>query len=356
MPTIQKLQRKSGETFYRAQVRREGRTLSKNFRLKSDATDWARRAEDELVAGKVPGRMAKRKTLAEAIERHGLEKPGRDRSKFERLDWWKAQLGDLKLAQVTEDRIDDCLAELAKGEGRRGKNPIGTGKRRSPATLNRYLTTLSAVLEDAKRRRWITENPARNVSKRTEGRGRERFLSVEERTRLLAACKQSEWPRLPLLVMMALATGARRGELLGLRCRDVDLDARRAYLFDTKNGESRTLPLPVRLVEELRRFHNQTAPDELVYRSDRDPRKPKAIDAPWRAAKAEAGIENFRFHDLRHTTASYLAMGGASLLEIADVLGHKTMQMVKRYSHLADHHKADLLDRHADLLLGGGKE
>jgi integrase len=114
---------------------------------------------------------------------------------------------------------------------------------RAPATLNRYKSALSAVFEFGKDEYELNENPCRQVRSQPEDNHRVRFLSVEERTSLLEACKASNWPLLYLLVLMAITTGAIQGELLNLRWMDIRLAERRAYVKKTKNGEPRVLPL-----------------------------------------------------------------------------------------------------------------
>jgi integrase len=116
---------------------------------------------------------------------------------------------------------------------------------------------------------------------------------------------------------------------------------------DTKNGESRTLPLAGKALEALRALKLQgSARSEYVFpNASGFPGPYLHFDAHWQAALEAAGIEGFHFHDLRHTCASYLAAQGASLLEIAHVLGHKTLAMVKRYSHLVTSHKATVIER-----------
>jgi integrase len=119
-----------------------------------------------------------------------------------------------------------------------------TGRKRKESTVNRYHAALSSVFRFALKRRWdwLKRNPCRDVERGQEGPGRRRWLSDNERKRLLAACRKSEWPGLYPLVMLALSTGARRSELLTLKWSDVDLHAGRAMPHDTKNGEPRTLP------------------------------------------------------------------------------------------------------------------
>jgi integrase len=152
-------------------------------------------------------------------------------------------------------------------------------------------------------------------------------------------------------VQLALSTGARRGELIRLKWTDVDLDPTRARatVHDTKNGDRRVLPLVGKALEALRALKLQkSARSEYVFPPPSGlPGPYENFDGHWYGALTTAGLTNLHFHDLRHSCASYLAAQGASLLEIADVLGHRTMQMVKRYSHLTQSHKVTALERMA---------
>jgi integrase len=117
-----------------------------------------------------------------------------------------------------------------------------------------------------------------------------------------------------------------------------------AYVRTSKNGEPRVLPLVAPLVTEIERIRSRRA-DDFVFASDKRPGRAMRTERAFREAVAAARIENFRFHDLRHCCASYLAQNGASLLEIADTLGHKQLAMVRRYAHLSVQSKQRLVDR-----------
>lgn len=309
-------------------------------------------------------------TLADLIDRYMTQYAGRDSARLYRLSEWQARLGHVPLADLTDEHVFQCLeviaaqpARLFMGKDADGKaiykpkrsRAAGEPVRRSGATVNRYHASLAAVFTWAIKKRVLprgTENPLHKVERHAEGSGVVRFLSVEERSRLLAACKVSEWPRLYALVLLALTTGARRGELLRLSWADIDLGRCEAHVSTTKNGEPKVLPL-VRAVAaaldtlrqaDAKRFV-RTVNKQLVFASRIRPDQPYSFEAHWRAALRDAGIKNFRFHDLRHTCASYLAQEGASLLEIADVMGHRQLAMVKRYAHLTTKSKAQLVNR-----------
>ena len=178
-----------------------------------------------------------------------------------------------------------------------------------------------------------------------------RFLSDAERDRLLEACRESSEPRLYPMVVLAVSTGARQGELLQLRWPDVSLARGVAIVHHTKNGERSALPLTGRAVEVLKEHSQVRRVDtDLVFANENGtatfPRR------AWELALRAAEIEDFRFHDLCHTAASYLAMSGATLAEIAEILGHKTLAMVKRYSHLTDQHSSKVVARMNAQFLG----
>ena len=186
-----------------------------------------------------------------------------------------------------------------------------------------------------------------NGLKRLPGeRERVRYLDDDERARLLEACKAREnrrgarYPRLYALVLTAICTGARRGELMGLKWGDVDLEAGVARLGRTKNGDRRTLVLLPQVVEALKPFASKDAGRFVFGSPATQYRNPASLDTAWRKALARAGIEDFRFHDLRHCTASSLVQAGVDLAVVADVLGHRKLDMTKRYAHLKIETKA----------------
>lgn len=300
-------------------------------------------------------------TLRQLVDAYMGAYAGRDRSRIAQLARWCELLGDRPFAALTDDDVFQALEQLRQERARvyHGRDAGGAqilrakAGLRSAATLNRYLAALAAVFTWSFKRRiaprgW--EHPCRKIERAPENNAVVRFLSSEECDRLLAACRDSSWPRLYILVLMALTTGARRGELLGLTWGDVALDRAVAQVRDSKNGHPRTLPLLPAVLEELQRFAI-ARPEACVFPSRGKLTRPRSFESSWLSALKRARIRRFRFHDLRHTCASYLAQNGASLLEIADVMGHRQLAMVKRYSHLTTETKARLVNR----VLGGIK-
>jgi integrase len=348
MATFEKRVGKAGRTTWRVKVRRQsGPSLTKSFKRKSDADEWARSVEHKLDTGEhVPNSEARKRTLGDAIDRY-LEvtlprsKHRKNESEQTRLlTVWKSELGKTPLVNLTPAVIADARDRFAKKQNRAGKALSGS-------TVNRHITALSGVLRIAVREYgWITRNPVTNVTRMEDTKGRERFLSDDERIRILAECKAAWCKALLPVVELALATGARKGELMSLEWTSIDLKRRTVRFLDTKNGESRTVPLAETAVATIKDWRADKLPVGRVF-----PLATGTIDLAWREARARARLDDVRFHDLRHSAASYLAMSGASLMDIAAILGHKTLAMVKRYSHLSEQHTTAAIDRMAEKFL-----
>jgi integrase len=367
MASIQTIKSKiTGAIAYRAQVRVKGHPPeSQTFSTRKKAESWAKALESAVEDGRhFPQRKSRRTLFAELVNRYresalkelpqvSAEKRG------QHLDWWVKRFGGKTLAEITPDAIAEVRDALAAEKFTRGKERTKkkTGEviapkeyARSGATVNRYLATLSAMFTVAvKEWRLMDRNPVSDVSKKKQARGRIRFLSDAERDALLTACSKSDWPVLHTLVLLAISTGARRGELIGLKWADVDLKTARATVHETKNGDPRVLPLVGKALTALRELKLQgSAQSEWVFQQPSGfPGPYEGFDSHWYAALKAAGIQDFRFHDLRHTCASYLAGQGASLLEIGNVLGHRTMQMTMRYAHLTQTHKVAAIEKMA---------
>jgi integrase len=219
-------------------------------------------------------------------------------------------------------------------------------RNRQSSTVRRYLAALSHAFTLAvKEWHWTEDNPVLKIAKPKEPRGRVRFLSDDERQRLLTSCKMSCNPYLYIIVILALSTGGRRRELLSLMWYDVDLKRGVITLHDTKNGERRTLHLTVLALQLMHQHARLRRIDTALVFPSPDGQKPLSIRTAWDTVLRRSNITDFKFHDLRHSAASYLAMSGASLIEIAEMLGHKTLSMVRRYTHLSDSHTRNVVER-----------
>jgi integrase len=365
---------------YRAQVRVKGKPAqSETFPNLKEAKSWASSLESAIRENRHHPHLAGgKKSFAELVQKYSEAVGDLDASKAVRkqhLDWWSKHFAGRTLAEITPALIAEARDALAGEKFTRGKVQTKKGVKilpteytRSGSTVNRYLATLSHMFTMAvKEWRLVPTNPVRDISKKKEARGRVRFLSDAERDALLDACAKSDWPPLHLLVMLAISTGARRGELINLkwdnvylRVREAEVDPRtgekhsalgHAIVHDTKNGDSRTLPLVGRVLDAMRAMRLQSGgQSEWVFPQPSGlPGAYENFDGVWYDALSAAKIEDFRFHDLRHTCASYLASQGASLLEIADTLGHRTLSMVKRYAHLAQSHKVSAIEKMAEV-------
>ena len=290
----------------------------------------------------------------EVIDLYMQHYEGRDTSRAQRLAWWKEQLGTLPLQELSDDHVHAALDRLRRKTASyfAGLDVAGRaiqkskGRPISGATINRYAASLAAVITWTIKRRIAPKgyaHPCRSVERNAESSGCTRFLSDDERVRLLDACRASRWPRLYALVLLALTTGARKSEVLGLRWMDIDLVRAEARCGRTKNGDPKVLPLVPAVIDELRRF--AASGGSLVFESTRARSRAYSFEPLFQQALQAAKIKQFRFHDLRHSCASMLAQSGATLLEIGDVLGHRQLAMTRRYSHLTTQHKAALVNR-----------
>src|SRR5207253_549052 len=150
-------------------------------------------------------------------------------------------------------------------------------------------------------------------------------------------------PDLSVVVTLAISTGMRRNEILALRPQQVDVVRGMIYLYDTKNGEQRGVPLTGAALELMRQRMQHKEDDHDLIFAGKTGVTPFDIRKPWYQALAGATLRDVRFHDLRHTAASFLAKNGASLPEIGAILGHKSAVMTKRYAHFADSHLRDVV-------------
>lgn len=380
MAVIEPRKTKDGKTHYRVKIRLKGYPIqtSTHERL-TDAKRWAQQTETALREGRhFKATESKKHTLGDLIDLYIRDylpqKQKSEKKQNAQLTWWKEQLGQYSLAEVTPALIVEKKNILAKGITYRGTQ-------RSPSTVVRYMAALSHVFTIAIRELgWMDDNPMRKISKPKEARGRVRFLEQDELDRLLQVCKESNNPILYPIVLLALLTGMRYGEIINLTWQDIDFDNKRIILHETKNGERRAIPLSDTALELLNGLEGEKhSASSLLFpkMSSRQGSKtntkssitlqkneieriqkvqrPAQIRSAWEIALKKADITNFRFHDLRHCAASYLLMSGASLAELAEILGHKTLAMVKRYAHLSDSHKHAVVDRMNKKFLGGKK-
>jgi integrase len=334
--------KKGSKPSYRVLIRTKEHTETRTFHDKKVAERWAHEIEDAYRSGKGPALVAGRETLEQCIDAFERNPTHTHLKSHKRvvsmLREWEAifiskgvWLGDLPIASITTAMIDGIREQmLAK--------PV------SPATVNRKVSALS-VLYGSLALKGIINPINKSLPLYNESRGRVRYLSDDERGRLFAACRTPEVACAMLypLVVIACYSGMRRGEILQLTWEDITMSngQAQATLHDTKNGDSRAAAIVGPALEALMEWRGKVPAigNVRVFPNKVFPQH------AWERALIVAGIKGFRFHDLRHSFASYLAMNSASLSEIAEALGHRSFAMVKRYAHLSPAHTLGVVER-----------
>lgn len=266
-------------------------------------------------------------------ERHGQHKASsaKSRGRVERL---RAHFGNRRLSEISASMIENYrLERIATGKGRNHEDALKL------ATINREVALLRVMLNKAVKWGLLARNPAAKVEDYDEGEPRERYLQRQEIVRLLRATKLSPSPALRPVVYLELETGLRKSELFGLRWSDVDFEHQQLLVRNTKTGVQRRVPLSRRARWVLAKRAARDPMATWVFESRaRDGARIGVSDVKkaWRQALRRAKIEDFRFHDLRHTFASHFAMKGGNIYALAKILGHSNPKMtLDRYAHLS---------------------
>ncbi len=222
--------------------------------------------------------------------------------------------GHLTLAEITTDLVADYREERLKSV--------------QPATVYQELSLMRRMFNVARREwKWLKENPVADLSFSIGNRNaRERWLSVEEEKLLLESASNPKWLR--SLLIVALHTGMRRGEILNLTWKDIDFVSRAIRVLKSKNGEKRTIPMSQTVLMTLKSYGRVVDISGTVF-----PVAVRSLREAYRKTLEKAGIEDFRFHDLRHTFATRLVQNGVDLYKVKELLGHKTIVMTMRYAH-----------------------
>lgn len=353
MASIQKRKKANGEFSYRVRIRVEGAPLvTETYPTRKEALAFARRMESEIRAGRYFGREEdKEKTFSEFIDRYIENELPKNPNGYKKqkmmLSWWKEHLGPYYLCHITSPMIAELREKLLNSVTYR--HTVRTG-----SSTNRFISALSRAFNVAvKEWNWIKENPVAKITRPKEGRPRERYLEKEEIDRLLEECRKSRSPHLYTVVSLLLATGARKGEVLGLKIGDVDFKRATVTFRRTKNGETRIVHLSPQVLELLKNERKKRAVISEYFFPSMDGTKPADIRDAWEKAIRDAGLQkDVCLHTLRHTVASHLSMKGFSVLEIGNILGHKSMSMVKRYSHMSTASTAKPLNMLNEEILG----
>ncbi len=305
---------------WRAQIRRKGwKQISKTFRTKAAAEKWARTVEQEMdVRTWVDEDSKAPKTLEELLTRYltqvAVQKKGYEEEQY-RL---KTAIED-PMAQVPLEKLSPSM--LASWRDKRLRTVSSSTARKDMAILN-YAIGYAI-------REWgiaIRTNPLDNVARPPAAKPRDRRLDEEELDRLIKAFETCRNHWIKPIVIFAIETAMRRGEILALTWENVNLEARTAFLPQTKNGDARRVPLSEKALSVLRSL---PAKGDRVFETTA-----YAIRMAFGRALKRADIQNFRFHDLRHEATSRFFEQGLNVIEVSSITGHKDLKMLNAYTHL----------------------
>lgn len=320
MATIRKLRGR-----WQAQVRRRGmKPRCKSFDTKLEAEKWARDLEAQVDRfGAAPDtRVLESTTLGQLLERYQREVSPLKRGavqEIQRIDVLRRHelsyrtmigLSQQDIASFRDERLQSVAA----------------------STTVRELAIMSHVLEVAIRD-WglpLSKNVVKLVRRPVIQNERNRRLTGDEEELLLAGCDSGQIPYLRTLLIVAIETGMRRGELLGLTWSNFSHNRRVISLALTKNGSGRDVPLSQRAFDALMEWKSRAEVDQSTV----FPMSPGALEQAWRRLLTRSGVKALRFHDLRHEGVSRLFERGLNVIEVSSISGHKELRMLKRYTHL----------------------
>jgi integrase len=330
MATIRSRKNKHGAVVWQAIIRKQGQQgTSKTFDYKEDAQRWARAIEREMDTSTfIPSSEAERTTVADVLDRYKKEVFPRlareGKAEQARLDCLKIGLGKHNLSSLT-------AAHVAQHRDSRLKEVSAQTVRHEIGLLNRVLKHCVMDWGIHLKNGVVTEK----VRKPALPCGRDRRLSPDEEERLRVALRKSRSEEIEPIVMIALETAARRGEIFNMSWQHIDLEKKTWHIPETKTGVPRTVPLSSRAVEVLENIPSSKGRVWKIARED-------GITQAFARVCKTAKIKDLRFHDLRHEATSRLFEKGFNMMEVASVTGHQDLKMLKRYTHLK---AEDLVER-----------
>ena len=319
MATIRKQKNGRWQTIIR---RRDSASRSKTFSTKENALAWARLIESEMDRGVYIDRTASEEiVMSGIIARYQNEITPLKRSaskEISRLRMLNQFFGKTTLAKLHSPMValyrDTRIKQGASG-----------------STVVKDLNTLSHIIDTAIRE-WgfcLPSNPVKNIRKPKVNKGRDRRLDLNEEMILLEACR-SHSIMMESIVIIAIETAMRLGEIIYLNWNDINLEKRVATLYLTKNGESRNVPLSSRAINVLKNLPRQINNSRCFWRW----KSAASFQSSWQRILKRSKLSDFRFHDLRHESASRLFEKNLNVMEVATITGHRSLQMLKRYTHL----------------------
>lgn len=368
MATITQIKAKKGYAF-QVDIRVKGyKRIYKTFRhpdmktARKLAQQWASDIELQMQKGtykeptqiKEDDNRASIKTVADLLEYFRKEIAPTRYSYSEKYNtmylWWSEKIGSINIRNLSSSDISACKQYLINEDVRTGKNKV---IKRGANTVNKYLMALSAVLTYAVNELELIEtNPIAKVKILPKPSGRDRTLSVDEIPLLAQACKDISEDTL-MFFLLLLYAGGRYSEIHTLQVHNIDFKNSRLYFIDTKNKTNRGVGVEHWIVEHLAKYlKKKNIKSGYIFRNKKETGL-KYMRGNLQKAIKNAGLKDFHIHDLRHTYATTLAENGASLLEIAVALGHKSLVMARKYSHLAaDHTDAVIRNATSTINLG----
>lgn len=333
MATIIKRTGKNGDVTWQVKIRRKGQPVqTTTFARKVDAEKWSSATEGDMARGRfVDMKEAEEFTLLQALDRYELDvsphKKGHKQERSRIALWKTATFANKGLAFIRNN-------DVAKWRDDRQKAGAGAN------TIKNDLMLLSHVFTVADRDWGMNTllNPVKKVRKPKSPQGREMRLSHAEEKRLLAAAETFGLAWLPQMMIIGVETAMRLSEILAIRRSLTDFNKRTTKLLDTKNGTPRTVPLSTRALKVLQEIAEKTNEDKLF------PIPIPTFEKYFHKARDLAGLPELHFHDLRHEATSRLFERGLELMQVASITGHKSLQMLKRYTHLRAEDLAKKLD------------
>ena len=308
---------------WQAQIRLHGHPArSRTFTTKRDAEVWAHQIEASIERSDFAALMAvsRESSYANCLSGTRDDHAGQKEQSRRKVSAY----GPFESHPITAlclDKLTPAMVTIYRDDRLRSV---------SPSSVRRELAVLQHCLEVAKNE-WgvaIQQNPVSKIKKPVQGKARERRITVEELERLRVALAKCRNGLLSNIVMFAIHTGMRRGEILSIRWSDINFDASTVHLADTKNGEARTVPLSSSALAALPATANHAAGERVF------PLSPNAVRLAWERLKRRAGISDLHFHDLRHEAISRFFELGLSIPEVALISGHRDFKMLFRYTHL----------------------
>lgn len=363
MATIDIRTNKKGKISYRVRIRVKGyKPLYKTFynpdskTAKMEAKQWAAEVELAMLNGTYKQEIkAENNSLVEIdtvtdLLNYYEEKIAPTKYSYHEkytamYDWWRDKIGEVRLVNLTTPMLAQCkillMTEIIHiGED---KNIV-----RSNSTINKYLYALSAPLKYAvKDLELIPFNPMNNLSKDIKQNGRSRTLSEKEVPKLFAACKEHS-EMLMLFFLLLISTGGRYSEVQTLQVENIDFVNSRVHFLDTKNGTNRGVGIKTELLNFIQYYLEKNNIESGYIFANKKTGKLKYLRGAMQDAIKNAGLEDFHIHDLRHTFASKSAEEGATLYDIAILLGHKSLVMARRYTHLSQQYQDKIARNTAD--------